>query len=193
MCASEYTIEGDETMRWDVIASPPAESVWQPYMDGPADAERAKLTPFKVFLNEEVDEDGRFVGFWGYKPEHKLELVWDGVEKDIDLETIWAMFNRGSGTFVGDTRYPKRSLSVGDVVELDGTRYAVEGVGWKQIREFEFNVDFGDEHGVTGEFQLSVTTTGDQNEAFGQAVTQAKEDLGDTYNVWAVKTLREVS
>lgn len=95
------------------------------------------MTPFTIYLNREKDAEGRLVA-WnpgvGYVEGHELEKVYEGVVSEADLGLIFAMFNRGSGRFVGDERYPQRSLSVGDVVELGGTRYACDPVGWKELR-----------------------------------------------------------
>ena len=49
------------------------------------------------------------------------------------LNKVFAMTNRGSGEFLGDDFYAQRSLSVGDVVEVEGVRYSVEGVGFKEV------------------------------------------------------------
>lgn len=99
------------------------------------------LHDFTLYLNREEDEEGRLAIFsrFGedrYQAGDVLERVWSGpviAEDHIEgLEFIFAMFNRGSGSFVGDDVYPHRSLSVGDVVEIDGERYSCEPVGWKQ-------------------------------------------------------------
>lgn len=97
-----------------------------------------------VFLNRQEDEDGRLAIFSrmrdedAYQPGDYLEDVWSGYvtempDEDV-LELVFEMFNRGAPRFVGDEEYPQRSLSVGDVIEVDETdRYAVERVGFKKI------------------------------------------------------------
>jgi hypothetical protein len=97
----------------------------------------------EVFLNREEDEDGRLAIFSrlrsesAYQEGDALELVLTttvaGDSKDEVLNKVFALTNRGSGTFVGDEAYPQRSLSVGDVVALDGERWSVEGVGFKKL------------------------------------------------------------
>lgn len=100
--------------------------------------------PVKIWLNREEDEQGRPVIFtrFGYDQpkyregdelEHVLTLEVEGETASSILNQAYVMTNRGSGQFVGDDRYPQRSLSVGDVVEVLGLRWFVEPVGFKQI------------------------------------------------------------
>jgi hypothetical protein len=96
-----------------------------------------------VFLNRQEDEDGRLAIFsrlrteGAYQEGDELEAVFTrtvaGETEQDALNTVYAWLNRGSGTFVGDEAYPQRSLSVGDVVVLDGERYSVESVGFKSL------------------------------------------------------------
>lgn len=99
----------------------------------------------EVLLNTTEDEEGRMAIFARFRDEPRyqegdtLEQVWSGnvtVPLDDDvLEAVWAMFNRGSGTFVGDVQYPHRSLSVGDCVRVDETDlYTCETIGWKLVK-----------------------------------------------------------
>lgn len=103
------------------------------------------MSDFKaeVFLNRQEDEEGRLAIFSrlrsedAYQDGDALELVLTTTvaadSKDGALNTVFALTNRGSGSFVGDEAYPQRSLSVGDVVALDGERFAVAGVGFKAL------------------------------------------------------------
>lgn len=100
------------------------------------------LYDFKVYLNRQEDEDGRLAifGRFGknrYQDGDDLERVWEGAviadDEHVALEQVFAMFNRGSGSFVGDDVYEHRSLSAGDVVEIDGQRFSCEAVGWRGI------------------------------------------------------------
>ena len=95
----------------------------------------------RVLLNRQEDAAGRlaiFSRFGGsaYAVGDKLEAVYETtVEADSvedALNRSFGMFNRGSGSFVGDEAYPQRSLSAGDVVEVDGVRYSCERFGWKE-------------------------------------------------------------
>lgn len=96
-----------------------------------------------VHLNREQDSEGRLAIFSRMRDEETyvegdaLEQVastWVVAESvDATLEKVFAMFNRGSGLFVGDEVYPQRSLSTGDVVEVDGVRYACQSVGWAAV------------------------------------------------------------
>lgn len=96
-----------------------------------------------AYLNRQEDEEGRLAIFSRFRTEgayqegDELEAVFTrtvaGETPEHALETVYAWLNRGSGTFVGDEAYPQRSLSVGDVVTLDGERYSVESVGFKAL------------------------------------------------------------
>ena len=96
-----------------------------------------------VFLNRQEDEEGRLAIFsrlrteGAYQEGDELEAVFTravaGESKEDALETVFAWLNRGSGTFVGDEAYPQRSLSVGDVVALDGERFVVAVAGFKSL------------------------------------------------------------
>jgi hypothetical protein len=60
------------------------------------------------------------------------ELV--GEEEVVDLSDLWERWNRGSGqesqAFI---EAETRSLSVGDVVVLDGDAYRCDRIGWTPI------------------------------------------------------------
>ena len=96
----------------------------------------------KILLNRQKDEDGRLAIFsrlrsdGAYEPGDELECVYEyEVEGELNaaLERVFSDFNRGSPTFVGDEAYPQRSLSVGDVVQVDGLLYAVAPVGFDLV------------------------------------------------------------
>lgn len=55
-----------------------------------------------------------------------------------DLEQLWKEWNRGSREeswefYEAETR----SMSIGDVVEIDGTYYQAKSIGWKEIEVSE--------------------------------------------------------
>lgn len=92
-----------------------------------------------VFLNRQKDEQGRLVA-WSrfgdrkYQDGDDLEHVLDlDVGMDDPLNETFRRLNRGSGEFVGDDVYPQRSLSIGDVLEVLGTRWSVESVGFERV------------------------------------------------------------
>jgi hypothetical protein len=95
----------------------------------------------KILLNRE-ELNGRLAIFarfgadagyqLGDKLAHVASFETDLTDTDSVLALAFEMFNRGAPKFVGDYMYPERSLSVGDVVEIDGTRFACQPVGWKQ-------------------------------------------------------------
>ena len=103
-------------------------------------------TAFKVevFLNRQEDDEGRLAIFSRFRDEapyqegDALELVLTTTvsvySKEEVLNKTWALTNRGSPTFIGDEAYPQRSLSVGDVVALDGERYRGEERGLQGAR-----------------------------------------------------------
>lgn len=97
----------------------------------------------KVLLNRQKDESDRLAIFSrygadsGYHAGDELEEVFSYglVAETVDgaLNRAFSDFNRGSPTFVGDEKYPQRSVSVGDVFEVDGVRYAVANVGFTEV------------------------------------------------------------
>jgi hypothetical protein len=97
----------------------------------------------KVFLNRAEDLFSRFGGGeTTYQSDDELEHVATlSVEVEVVtgdlgnavLNRAYAMTNRGSGVFVGDDVYAQRSLSVGDVLEVLGSRFAVAGSGFVRL------------------------------------------------------------
>jgi hypothetical protein len=106
-----------------------------------------------VFLNETKDDCGRSLGYFGYQTDHVLRLaqsatvaeIMGGSTIDWDdqrvLDRVFHLFNVGDDPDFG-TPSPvavsyrtrrNRSLSVGDVVMLDGRSYACAESGWEPI------------------------------------------------------------
>jgi hypothetical protein len=77
----------------------------------------------------------------GFAPSAVYECVWEGEgavdrlgEPEALLDTIWTQFQRVGGETLPPEGYRGRSLSIGDVIELNGTRwYTPEPGRWKQI------------------------------------------------------------
>lgn len=99
----------------------------------------------EILLNETEDATGRKAIFTRFGKEDRyqegddLKSVWSGEvfteETEDVLEVVFAMFNRGSGSFIGDVKYPHRSLSVGDCVRVDEVDlYSCESVGWVRAK-----------------------------------------------------------
>lgn len=96
-----------------------------------------------VFLNRQETPEGRLAIFSRlhhfdvYRDDDKLELVYsyelDEPSTDHALNRVFSDFNRGSSTFVGDSKYPHRSLSAGDVVEVNGDRFYVNHIGFEPL------------------------------------------------------------
>lgn len=98
----------------------------------------------KVFLNRQKDDEGRYAIFTRFRDEavyqdgdeleHVLTYDVEGLyqvgEEMKMLERVFSDLNRGSPTFIGDERYPQRSLSAGDVVEIGTIRFICERVGF---------------------------------------------------------------
>ncbi len=111
-----------------------------------------------VYHNVATDDKDRLCGMLdGYEPQHPVTLVaeLDFTEADVPsfeppfgsdsdqavLNAVWILFNVGDDPDYG-TPDPRaviyrmrrnRSLSVGDVVSIDGRWYACRSVGWESI------------------------------------------------------------
>jgi hypothetical protein len=100
---------------------------------------------YHILLNRTEDEEGRLAIFTRfrsedtYQPDDTLEYVFSGwivIEPGNEehiLDLLFERFNRGAPGFIGDERYPQRSLSAGDVVEVNGRRFACQRIGWIEI------------------------------------------------------------
>lgn len=64
-----------------------------------------------------------------------MEIDLEDVSVEEQLNAIWAALNRGSpGGYARELdELEERSLSTGDVVDLDGDRYAVKPFGWGEL------------------------------------------------------------
>jgi hypothetical protein len=98
-----------------------------------------------VFHNVAKDETGRPENFWGYRPGQTLVKVAEVEVATEDtqaaLERVYHLLNVGDDPTFG-TPDPQaltyraaknRSLSVGDVVVLDGVAFAVADFGFEQV------------------------------------------------------------
>jgi hypothetical protein len=101
---------------------------------------------YRFYLNQQQDEKGRHLGFDGYQPGHKMQLVYRGQlleqcvregrpSEEVRLwhcEQLYRIFN-----IHRPDDYRNRSMSVGDVVLLmDGTdlyAYACASFGFEEI------------------------------------------------------------
>jgi hypothetical protein len=113
-------------------------------------------TNVEILLNRQTDDQGRSIAMMdGYANGDKLEVVasYDACNYPSDTEILneaYAMFNSGSPRFVGRDAYQERSLSVGDVVRVFETYYAVESVGFSAV-EVDRNLQVSDySHGASG-------------------------------------------
>lgn len=94
-----------------------------------------------VFHNVFRDPEGRGVGFLGYAPSHPMTNVFTykgvarpGAGVEAILENAFKMFNIGEeGTAAAYRARNLRSLSVGDMVSVDGTYFAIEPLGFRQL------------------------------------------------------------
>lgn len=105
-----------------------------------------------VFLNETRDPEGRMVGYFGYEPTHVLRLAHTATMAEVMpadvtwddqriLDRMYHLLNVGDDPSFGEP-HPvavayrakrNRSLSVGDVVMLDGRIYVCASDGWEPI------------------------------------------------------------
>ena len=59
----------------------------------------------------------------------EYNIVWEGeVEDDAELDDIYTKFN-----LFRPSNFGGRSLSVSDIVEMDGTYYFCDDFGWKEV------------------------------------------------------------
>lgn len=91
----------------------------------------------EVYLNETVDEDGRPTGFFmGYREGDTMRLAISYEDDGDDMEIAaraFEEFNVGTGPLAQEYRAGRnRSLSVGDLVKIDGVAYSVEPFGWER-------------------------------------------------------------
>lgn len=89
----------------------------------------------RIYHNGARDEEGRNLGFFGYKPEHPMVLVFAYVIPELDpglaIEEAFHTFNVGEDDLAQAYRARRlRSLSVGDIVAVDGKFYSCENAGW---------------------------------------------------------------
>jgi hypothetical protein len=96
---------------------------------------------YRFYVNVEKDEQGRHVGFFGYKQGHALELAYTGeVEAISDSDALNQLFE--TFNINHPANYRNRSMSVGDaVVLIDESQplsrtYVCEPVGWKEIGNY---------------------------------------------------------
>lgn len=67
-----------------------------------------------------------FDDYVGFLPEH--HLVYSYESDDTNLESIFIRFN-----FNHPSDYHGHSLSVSDIVEIDGIKYQAEHIGWNVV------------------------------------------------------------
>lgn len=68
--------------------------------------------------------------------EEEFKDLWDevGEDSDSDLNDVFARWNRGSGREADIfLKQEIRSLSVGDIVEVDGTKHLCSSIGWTKL------------------------------------------------------------
>jgi len=129
----------------------------------------AYRTNVEILLNRATDAEGRSIAMMdGYTNGDPLEVVisYDACNYPSDTEILnsaYAMFNRGAPQFVGDDAYQERSVSVGDVIRVFETYYAVESVGFSAV-EVEREIQVSDySHGASGMSPLFGVETRDPN------------------------------
>jgi hypothetical protein len=101
-------------------------------------------TEVRVLLNRQTDDEGRLAIFSrfgsgsayreGDELEHVATLEVEGGTANEILNRAFAMTNHGSGSEAEG--YRERSVSAGDVFEVAGVRWSVEGVGFQQLGDW---------------------------------------------------------
>lgn len=98
------------------------------------DKEKRQMTKYQIWSNTSSDPE-RF--FDGYKPEHSMKMSYEG---EIDMEITQAVMNHLFMRFNQDDRpngLVAHSLSVGDVIVVNGKAYTVDRMGFTQLDAFE--------------------------------------------------------
>lgn len=78
---------------------------------------------------------------YDYAAEHGFDLgdyecVWEeSADSDTSLDDIWSRFQRGGEDCPED--YRGRSMSEGDIIDLDGYLFYCEPVGWKELKKIK--------------------------------------------------------
>lgn len=78
----------------------------------------------------------------GFKADADYEAVWSEPNDDASLESLWTRFQRVDAEFGPwpPAGYTGRSLSIGDVVEIDGSYWTPLAVGWRELDPDEASV-----------------------------------------------------
>jgi hypothetical protein len=110
---------------------------------------------FTFYWNGQRDAAGRLVGFLdGYRPGDKLEIAYQGfvlihgVDEARSLPALLTVAESLFAIFNDDDRRPAcyrgPSMSVGNVVEIQGVCYAVASVGFERVEIWQSEIDIGD-------------------------------------------------
>lgn len=91
------------------------------------------MTTFRIYLNRAQDLFRRFGSDGGYHVGDPLGFVHEGAvitdeSEAALLEKIFEIYN-----IAHPVDYRERSLSVGDVVEINGCRFACQPTGWTRL------------------------------------------------------------
>lgn len=119
---------------------------------------------FTFYWNAQRDDQGHLVGFLdGYRPGHKLEIAYRGFVKvseedkarlQPDLFTVadvlFAVFNE-DGRRPSSYRGP--SMSVGNVIEIQGRCFAVAPIGFESVEIWESEIAPCDPRWIASAYQ----------------------------------------
>jgi hypothetical protein len=78
----------------------------------------------------------------------ECDIPWTNDRASVDpvLNKVWCLFNVGSDELAAQYRARNlRSLSVGDVIFIDGAGYSCESVGWEPVSRMDLNILKADE------------------------------------------------
>jgi len=93
---------------------------------------------YEIYTNETIDMSREYIpSCEGYLPGSHMKLAYKGEVTD-STSTVDSILNKLFEKFNIDhpEDYKGHSLSVGDVVVLDGSAFTVEPFGWKELPDF---------------------------------------------------------
>ncbi|QFG25435.1 hypothetical protein [Actinomadura sp. WMMB 499] len=110
----------------------------------------------EIFHNVAKDENGRSLGFFGYEPNHPVVKVFEYLTEQTTLppeDVAEEAMHIGNGVDNrSDSYYARelRSVSVGDLIRIDGQWWTCERVGWRFVGDIPKDItdEFEGEHGT---------------------------------------------
>jgi hypothetical protein len=155
---------------------------------------------FSFYLNVQKNEQGRTID--GYQPGHKLELAFHCEMNNFGNLSREECADKLSEHFdISRPHYYKgRSMSVGDVLLIDGVAFAYQPVGWKQIDTPPYVALDAQRQKLIDALEVLILTphiyqylVARDPKALEQAVKAVRENLPETTLNWFNSRLNRVS